>query len=244
MKPALAAIARNIAQHGHHVYVVSGSASPRFAYTVGLVETLGHELVLAGAAPYSADQVHRALNEIAAHLGAGAARDAPVDLGPLGTFSLRGVSDAWVRELMLGALDYYPGRDLPALQVVPDVDHLTIDVPRLDVPWSAATEPAWRFSFEPWPHAIPRRSVAATHTAVLRGAAVIRAARWEDDLWELFACPSSEVSRDDLCVVPLGVLLGAHASLGPVVDLAIGEGLRREDGAGAFEPWRGAGEEE
>ncbi len=71
MKPALEAIARNISKFGHHLYLIAGAASPRFAYTIGLGETLGFELVLAGAAFYDTDAVKRIVNAIASRLRGG-----------------------------------------------------------------------------------------------------------------------------------------------------------------------------
>ena len=46
-KQALDQIRGNIARGGHHVYVVSGGATPRFAYTIGISGAIGFELILA-----------------------------------------------------------------------------------------------------------------------------------------------------------------------------------------------------
>ncbi len=40
---------RNIAEYGFHTYVVTGSGKPHYGYTIGLTESLGRELILAGA---------------------------------------------------------------------------------------------------------------------------------------------------------------------------------------------------
>ncbi len=49
-KQALDRIRENIAREGHHIYLVSGgAATPRFAYTIGVSESIGVELILAGA---------------------------------------------------------------------------------------------------------------------------------------------------------------------------------------------------
>ena len=50
---ALEVIRENIACSGHHTYVVSaGGQTPRFAYTIGVSESIGVELILAGAIFY------------------------------------------------------------------------------------------------------------------------------------------------------------------------------------------------
>ncbi|MGB6387419.1 MAG: hypothetical protein WBE45_20310 [Terriglobales bacterium] len=48
---ALNRIRENIARSGHHIYVVSGGATPRFVYTI-VSESIGVELILAGAILY------------------------------------------------------------------------------------------------------------------------------------------------------------------------------------------------
>jgi hypothetical protein len=50
---ALEQIKHNIEKSGFHVYIVMGAGpTPRFAYTIGLRESLGAELVLAGGLYY------------------------------------------------------------------------------------------------------------------------------------------------------------------------------------------------
>jgi hypothetical protein len=50
---ALDLIKRNIEKSGFHIYLVAGGGrTPRFVYTIGLRESLGAELVLAGALYY------------------------------------------------------------------------------------------------------------------------------------------------------------------------------------------------
>ena len=56
-KKALATIKRNIEKSGFHIYIVAGEQTPRFAYTVGLRESLGAELVLAGGLYYDAQEI-------------------------------------------------------------------------------------------------------------------------------------------------------------------------------------------
>jgi hypothetical protein len=227
MKMALEEIAHNISTYGYHVYLVSEDAAPRFAYTIGLLDSFGAELVVAGCGVFKAKEVKRLLDQIAELLRHGASSDSRLDLGDLGSFRLRAACADWVGALLLGAADYYRAREIRAFQVVPDEDHWSIDVADLSRPWTVEFEPVWRWYFEDWPFPVPRASVAATNLNALRGQVMTRATRWEEDLWEIFA--GSDVSRETLRVVPLGVLIGADDSLRAAVDLRLGEGLQRDE---------------
>ena len=234
---ALQRIERNIAQNGHHIYMVSGGEEPRFAYTIGLSKAVGFELILAGAFFYMADEVTKILNEIAAKLKSQSGSTASVfEMGDLGSFSIRLANPSWATILMLGALDFYRVSEIPAFQVVPDSAHWTIDVPDLSQPWSPITAPIWRWLHEPWSYPVPSKSVAGTNLDALRGERVTEAMRWEENEWELYAGAGPDVPKDAMRVVPLGTLVEADRSLEPVVNLRIGEGLWR-DADSAWHPW-------
>jgi len=224
---ALARIRSNIEAYRYHLYVVRGAQCPRLAYTIGVSEMRGAELILAGAAIYSNDEVRRVIDAFvssgdAARLGA-----EPTEVDSLGTFSLREVHGSWARVLILGAVDYYKSVDIPAIQIVPDKDHWTIDVPDLSRPHSPQSEPVWRWLTEPWEYTVPEGSTAITNLDALRGQRVTEAARWELDEWELFAGAGPDVSEEDSRRVGLGTLLAADPSLRPVTALAVGKALWR-----------------
>src|ERR1041385_3718369 len=129
-KLALDHIRENIARRGQHVYVVSGGETPRFAYTIGVSESMDVELILAGAIFYMKDEVVKIINDIAGQLKA--QRDREIfEVAGLGLFTLVKVHSSWAAEFMLGAFDYYQKNDIPALQIVPDKAHWTIDVPNM-----------------------------------------------------------------------------------------------------------------
>src|SRR5438128_635852 len=130
--PALGLIQSNIAKFGHHVYLVSGGPLPRFAYTIGASATLGTEIILAGASFYSAEDVTYIINAVAANLqGQSAWSTLNLHVDSLGSFSLRKVDATWGSALMLGALDFYRASEIPAVQIVPDREHWTVDIPDL-----------------------------------------------------------------------------------------------------------------
>ena len=235
-------IRENISLYGHHLYVVAGAPDPRFAYTIGLSRSIGFELILAGAIFYMLEDVSTIINALASRLKAdGAWQRTQFEVASLGMFSLGTVHASWAQALMLGALDFYQVEDVPALQVIPDEAHWTIDTPNLSEPWSPTTAPAWQWLKEVWVFPIPTKSMALTNMAALSGTRITEAARWEDDYWELFAGPGPDVKEDDTRVVPLGLLLTADASLSPVVDLPVGAALLRDE-VSDWRPWGKSGE--
>jgi hypothetical protein len=238
-KRALDNIRENIARSGQHIYMVMGETTPRFAYTIGVSESAGVELILAGAIFYMRDDVEKIILKTVAHLNASRDRQL-VEVAGLGSFTLREVDSSWAKELMLGVFDYYQKKDIPALQIVPDQDHRTIDVPNMSVPWSASQEPVWKWLREPWTYPVRQDSTAITDLAALRGERITEACRWEGDEWELFAGAGPDVARDEMRMVALGTLLAVDPSLEPVVSLEIGTGLWRDE-ASEWHPWERRG---
>jgi len=240
---ALELIKTNIERSGFHIYLVGGGQSPRFAYTIGLRDSLGAELVLCGALYFDKQQILHMLHSVREQLanGRSSARDTAwasvIAVDGLGSFVLRRAHPTWSRGLLLGAMDYYRVRDIDAYQLVPDDEHRTIDVPDMTKEWTATSEPMWRWHHDDWEHPVPSGSSAMTNLAVLRGAKVTEAFRWEADYWEMFAGDGSEVREEDARIVPLGSLVAADPSLIPVVELPVGAGLMRDSETGEWTPW-------
>src|SRR6516225_7429416 len=128
----------------------------------------------------------------------------------------------------MGALDYYKSTNVAALQIVPDAQHATIDVPDLSLPWSASSEPIWQWLEQPWKLDIPKDSTAVTDLQALQGKQITEAMRWEEKEWELFSGAGPEVKQEEIRVVPLGTLLAADSSLAGIADLTIGSGAWRD----------------
>src|SRR5438105_4958895 len=125
---AIKVIRSNIENSGHHIYLVQQNVVPRFAYTIGLNPLIGAEILFAGAAYYMADEVLHIIDEIASTLRT-RPEETRFQVNDLGSFSLRMADNSWASTLMLGALDYYGEAVVQALQIVPDTDHWTIDLP-------------------------------------------------------------------------------------------------------------------
>jgi Domain of unknown function (DUF4262) len=237
-KKALALIKRNIEKSGFHIYIVSGNGpTPRFAYTIGLRESLGAELVFAGGFFYEkSEQILKILHSLRKQL-AGGLND---KLGPIwqsefivpkiGKFTLRRAHPSWARSLLLGALDYYSIEDIDAYQIVPQTQHRTIDVPNMSAEWSTTAEPVWRWREDEWPYPISPDSEVMTNLDALRGEPITEVVRFEERYWEMYAGASGpDVPEDEARLIPLGCLLAFDPSLMPIVDLAIGEGIWRDD---------------
>ncbi|MEP7122893.1 MAG: DUF4262 domain-containing protein [Byssovorax sp.] len=234
---ALEIVEHNIALHGHHVYLVTAEASPRYAYSIGLTGKLGTELLLAGAIQFNAEEVRRIVNGVAEQLRHGVDAGSVISLDTLGSFTLRGVHSGWIRLLMLGAVDYYKDREVVAYQILPDEAHWTIDIPALNDEWSAPANQPWKWLREGWPYEVPRSSVATTNLRALKGGRITEAARWEEDEWELFAGSGPDVKPPDVRVVSLGALLGMDETLSAVVNLGVGQALWRDESAGSWKRW-------
>lgn len=234
---ALERIARNIQEFGYHAYHVSGGPLPRFSYSIGLRESLGAELLLGGVTFYTVEEVKRIMDSIHEQCRGRGKLQASLQVEGLGTFSLRPAHVSWIRELMLGANDYYGTQDIAAFQVVPDDKHWTLDVPNMSVAWSPDAEPVWCWLRARWPYRIPSDSTAMTNLDALRGGRITEVARWEEDEWEMFAGGAPDVEPADARLVPLGTLLAADPSLEAAVDLQLGKGLWRDDTDGAWSSW-------
>jgi hypothetical protein len=226
---ALEKIRVNIATFGHHVYLVMGGPTPRFVYSIGVSEDIGVELIFAGGAFFSGKQAHEIIDRLASVLRETPSRSqSEHSFGELGTFSLREVHPTWSSKLILGALDYYKAPVVPALQIVPDEEHRTIDVPDLSQARSETSEPIWQWLDKAWDYPIPKYTSVITDMAALRGAPITEANRWEDDAWELYSVDSKEIEKETCRAVPFGTLIGADPSLELATELDVGEGIWRD----------------
>jgi Domain of unknown function (DUF4262) len=240
---AINEIRRNIAKHGFHTYFVTGGGAPHYAYTIGLSESLGAELILAGAYYYDVDEVSIIIKNVAGKLrSAHTGQIQQMEAGVPGTFTLGKVDESWEKRLMAGVFDYYRVSAFDAYQILPDAEHWTIEIPNLSRPWTSESVPAWRRANEPWPYPVPRTSVALTDVGALQGKRITEVMRWEPDEWEMFAGAGPDIAEAERRVVPLGVLLAADLSLLPAVDLSVGTGLWR-DAQSEWHPWASSREE-
>lgn len=231
-------IEKNIREHGFHVYLIPGSVAPRFVYTIGLTARGLPELLFCGAAFYSGREAVAVVNSIGRKLLAGGSLEAQERVaGVPGEFCMRTVHGDWLERLMLGATERY--EDVRALQLVPGAKFSTVDVPDTSHSSGPTADGIWRWIDDgQWPYQVPKHSTATTNLRVLRGERATEAARWEEDLWEIFSGAGPEVAPADVRMVPLATLLGADATLRRVTALKVGEAIRRAVDSDEWEVWR------
>jgi hypothetical protein len=211
------------------------------AYTIGLRETLGGELVFAGGSRFLAEDVLRIIDELARRVGASPGVERWPVLGS-GAFRLAPVAPSWSKHLLPGANDYYGIEAVAAWQIVPDQDHLTVDVPDMSVELDGRSEPVWQWLDARWPHEIAGSIGVTTNMDAPRGEPITELTRWEADEWEMFSGAGPEVLEADLRVVPLATLIGFDPSLALALAIEVGTGLWREDGQSEWNEWRSSSE--
>ena len=222
-------ISLNIASFGYHVTVVTGGALPRYAYTIGCKDTVGAEFAFAGGEYYSQAQVGEILRAIVSF--ANQEPNLPhlsMPVGSLGSFSVVQADTSWSKLLLLGAFDYYNQADVPVWQIVPDGNHRTLDIPDMSQVFEAAFQPVWQWLTREWNYPIPSGSMALINLPVLFGEKATEVTRWEKDDWEIFSKAGPDVQKEDIRMVPLGVLIGLDKALERTAYLPIGKGIWRD----------------
>lgn len=226
-------IETNIQENGYHLYLIGGGGQePRYAYTIGIKDKLGFELIFAGAVQFLKDDVEHIIRGIFEHFNSLSNAEynyvnKDIYIKKFGSFSTVRVDYSWSSELMLGALDYYDLLNIEAIQIIPAKENRTIDVPDMSKPWNANNEPVWQWIHEPWSYRVPKDSTVVTNISALMGERITEVCRWEMDQWEMFAGAGPDVQEADMRVVPLGTLLAHDPSLNQAINLRENEGLWR-----------------
>lgn len=230
-------IRKNIEDHGFHSYTVTGGGFPHYYYTIGLQESIGAELILAGAYYYRIQDVPDLVRQIVQQIEGRIDWSLQTcDLEASGVFSFSNVHPSWKKMLMLGVFSYYEKEHFSAYQIVPGEAQRTLEIPNLATPYDPALEPAWRWLTETWDYPVPMVSCGLTDLAALRGARITEVMRWETDQWELFSCPEPDVMEAERRIVPLAMLLSIDLSLEPILSLPVGKGFWR-DSLSDWHPW-------
>ena len=228
-KQFLELIQSNIDEHGYHVTIVNSSAEPRYAYTIGLTKSLGFELIFAGGIFYMKEDVFGIFDALVREISKNKRSiGSKIAVNAIGSFSLGKVDSSWSKLIMLGVFDYYKQEHIEALQILPDAEHHTFDIPDMSKTFSITSQPVWQWLAREWDYAVPRDSTAITNLKVLYGEKATEVTRWEANEWEIFSGAGPDVPSEDIRVVPLAVLIGIDKSLEPVMNLEVGKGLWRD----------------
>ena len=151
-----------------------------------------------------------------------------LNIDSLGSFSLLEVDKSWSELLALGAFDFYNQKAIRFLQILPDKEHNTIDVPDMSREFNVTSQQIWQWLVREWDYQVPRNSTVVTNLKVLCGEKATEAMRWAADEWEIFSGAGPDVPKEEIRVVPLGTLLGYDKSLEPIVRLEVGKGIWRD----------------
>jgi hypothetical protein len=232
-------IQSNIYTHGYHVTSVAGSILPRFVYTIGCRDLFGADLVFCGGEGYSQNNVTRIISEMVAWLKTGVDwRTVSLQAPGLGSFTLSEVDSSWSKLMTLGIYDVYNTDQAVVLQILPDQQHWTLEIPNTSKQFNAESEPVWQWLVKEWDYPIPSKSSVVTNLKVLYGEKATEVMRWEEDEWEIFSEAPSDIPKDEMRAIPLAILLGIDKSLEPAVHLQPGKGLWRDADELVWNDWQ------
>ena len=233
-------IRADIEESGRHVACVSGGQSPRYLYTIGLSAKVGFELVFAGQAQIPNQVATSILHSIAKELESGkSVKKLRVDNRKFGSFTLSEAQPTWSRRMLSEVAIYYEGKDIRAMQVLPEPERATIDIPPMEEVFDPGRHRVWQWLDGNWPYEISAQAQVVSNLEALQGYAVSELVRWEDSEGQMFSGPGAEGADDELVNLPLATLLGFDKSLEAALNLEIQSGLYREfDEQGQEGPWQ------
>lgn len=230
-------IEKNIKKYGYHITFVKGGQNPPFAYTIGLYEKLGFELVVAGDF-HSIQMNEKKIRRVLLGLNSGQNTGSfflsedkeQVDL------ELLEMHTTWKELMILGVFDYYKNDDIRAFQIFP-VENKSMDIPVMSSQRDKE-DPIWCWLDKKWNETIPLSSYVITSVGFLNGENITELMRWEDGYWEMFVGQGSDVPDEDVRILPISTVLGIDDTLRPALKLSIGEGLWRENIESEWEIWK------
>ncbi len=226
-------IKRCIDKNNYHITLVTGGQHPRFSYSIGLTEKLGFELIIAGG--FNSIKENESLFRlIYQQLESGFTVDSHFLLSDNNIFYLGTVDSSWSKKLMMGVYDYYDLDDIIAYQIIPL--NKTMDTPLMSEA-RTLNNPIWKWLDTDWNIKAPENSYVVTDIDALKGKTIIELMRWEENKWEMFSRPGPDVKEDDIMIVPLGTILGIDNTLEPILSLAVGDGLWRDNKYSNWQDW-------
>jgi Domain of unknown function (DUF4262) len=237
-KQFLELIQSNIDKYQYHLTTVSSKTEPRYVYTIGLSDLFEFELIFAGGIIFLKDDLSLIFNIIIQELkNEKKTINRKITVGDLGNFSLSTVDSSWIKLMMLGVFDHYKKNDITAFQIMPDLDHYTLDIPKMSNEWTASSEPVWQWLVREWDYDVPKNSTVVTNINALLGESITEVMRCENDEWEMFAGAGPDVAEKDVRVVSLGTILGIDKTLIAAINIDNGKGLWRDSGESEWNNW-------
>ncbi len=233
-------IKSNIEEYGHHVSIVAGGPDPRYAYTIGLYEKVGFELIIAGAVLFLKEDILKILNDIASatvNENKNTLDNQEYLVGEWGDFKIRETHNSWNELMLLGVFDYYDIKKVKAYQILPGSHFFTADIPNMSTPFIEKSDPIWKWLKSDWELDLPKDVSVVTNIDALQGEPITEVMRWEELEWEMFAGPGPDVEKEDIRVVPIAVMLGIDNTLNKVLTLEVGKGIWRKNHTDEWKSW-------
>ena len=229
-------IQSNIKRYGYHVTIVNGKLEPRYAYSIGLKNIIGKELIFAGGVFFNKEGVFKIFQDVVIEIQKAERLIGNSIISSLGIFSLRATHPTWSRLMMLGVYDFYNDDKIEALQILPSKENYTLDIPDMSIEFDQ-TEPIWKWLVKEWDLKVPMDSSVITDISAMQGETIVEVMRWEDNEWEMFSGPGPDVPKAQKRVVSLATLLGVDTTLTPSINLPIGKGMWRDALESDWTPW-------
>jgi hypothetical protein len=230
MKDIFIEIKNRIEKYGYHRHLVKPVKTPRYSYTIGLLNNLGFELLLGGAIFFENNDELEVIFKGIIKVLLKDKKARKFHLKDLGNFELREVDSSWSSLIMLGALDYYNLDKIKALQIFPiDIEKSTLDTPDMSKPWDQDNL-TWKYLDEKisWKYDVPESSVVITNLDALRGCRLTEYFRFELNEWEIFSGNGAKEPKESIRIVPLSVLIGIDPSIENFLNDPVGKGKFRD----------------
>lgn len=225
-------IAEAISSSGYFCFHVSGDLTPRWSYTVGRSAGGKCDLVFAGGLIYGPRAVMRIIDRV---VSSGIDRSGEsIGIPGLGKFSLNPLHHTSPKDLTFWVEHYADGLDSRVMQLVPDAQHNTKEIPNLSESWQSMGSPGWRWLTETWDFDVPGNGLVTVDLGVLRGQPVRELVRWGDDSWEAFSGNPAEMRKRDMRVINVATLISLDWTNEVALRLSVGGGVWRE---GCETPW-------
>ena len=224
----LAEIDRDITAYGFHITTVLAGLTPKYSYTIGLLEQGAEcELILAGAFDLPLKTSVAILREFGGEL-----LRAP-DESPVGP-PLRRVHPTWRERLMLGVSDRSGNLSFEARQVTSPDRPYVADEPDLSVPFQVLPGSVWRYLDQEWEFDASPSQWVTMNEAALTGARIDQTCHWDDGFEVLAHLPDGSIG--DGYVVPLSTAVVLQPDIVGHLGLVVGECVRLEE-SGLWKPW-------
>ncbi len=231
-------IRSNINSSGFHISAVNQDLTPRFAYTIGLFEILGFELIYAGGMNFLLDDINVIINSIGSSLLSKKNNSKnEFIINKYGLFNLTEVHQSWSKNMLLGAHDYYNVTTIPCFQINPISNNKSLDTPTMNIIYDEKEQTIWSWMTRDFNWNVPKLSKCIINNDILFGAKALEIMRWEEDEWEVFTSNSQTINEEDMRIIPLTTLIGIDITLMRILELEVGKGLIRELPTNEWENW-------